>query len=217
MDATGGRVRAITGTLSLAGAPTWSPDGRRLAFEWMPLRLPSTFAQQIAVVNADGSGLRTLTSYTTFKGGTAHPAWSPSGKTILFSGGTSSFERAQTDVWSVRPDGRGAHKLLANADAAAWSADGRRIAFSRRGDIYTATSVATGLRRITRGYYADSLEPSWSPDGTRIVFSTAYYDKSKQETSQCLTVINADGTNRREITKRDPDFWATSPSWQPGT
>ena len=84
-------------------------------------------------------------------------------------------------------------------------------------DIYTATPVASGLRRLTHGYYADGLEPSWPPDGTRIIFSTAHYDKSKQQTSECITVMNADGTNRREITKRNPDFWATSPSWQPGT
>lgn len=218
MDATGAHARAITRLLSLARAPTWSPDGRRLAFEWMPLRLPrGTFAQQVAVVNANGSGLRTLTSYAKFKGGAAHPAWSPNGKTIIFSGGTSSREGGRTDLWSLRPDGRGLHRLLVNADGAAWSPDGRRIAFSRRGDIYTATPAGTSLRQLTHGYYADSLEPSWSPDGARIVFSTAHYDKSKQETSQCITVMNADGANRHEITKRNPDFWAASPSWRPGT
>ncbi len=217
MDATGARVRAITGTLSLAEAPTWSPDGRRLAFEWMPLPPPRNFAQQIAIVSADGTGLRILTSYAMFRGGTADPAWSPDGKTILFSGTTSRLEGARTDLWSVGPDGRGTRKRFGNAGGAAWSPDGRRIAFSRRGDIYTSTPAGTDLRRLTHGYYADSIEPSWSPDGTRIVFSTAHYDKNKQETSQCITIMNADGTRRREITKRNPDFWAASPSWQPGT
>ena len=186
---------------------------------------------RIYLVRADGKGLRQVTmvpnvedvtpvwsptSNAKFKGGTAHPAWSPNVQTILFSGRTSSLEDARTDISSVRPDGHGMHRLLTNADGAAWSPNGRRIAFSRRGDIYTAALAGAGLRQLTHGYYADSLVPSWSPDATRIVFSTAHYNKSKQQTSQCITVMNADGTNR-EITKRDPDFWATSPSWQPGT
>jgi Tol biopolymer transport system component len=215
MDAAGGHVRAITAVLSLGRAPTWSPDGRRLAFEWMPLHPPSNYAQQVAVVNADGSGLRILTSYARFRGGTGHPSWSPNGRTILFSARSSSMEGARTDVWSVRADGRGARRLLANAADAAWSPDGHRIAFSRRGDLYTVTSAGAAPRRLTRGHYADSIEPSWSPDGRQIAFSIAFYDKSKQQTSQSIMVVNADGTNRREITKRDPDFWATSPAWQP--
>jgi Tol biopolymer transport system component len=92
-------------TLRSRHTPTTSPDGRRLAFAWLPLHPPKTgsLSEQIAVINADGSGLRVLTRNTMFKGGAAHPVWSPDGQTLLFSGRMSLAEGARADVWSIRP------------------------------------------------------------------------------------------------------------------
>jgi Tol biopolymer transport system component len=180
----------------------------------MPSRLPSTFAQQVAVVNADGSALRVLTQYRKFKGGTAHPAWSPNGKRILFTGRLSIRDGSAADVWSVRPNGRDLRRLIANASDASWSPDGRRIAFSRRGNIYTATATGTQIRQLTRGSYADATVPAWSPDGSQIAYATMHYDKRENPTAECLTLMGADGSGQHEITRRDPDFWATSPDWQ---
>lgn len=215
MDGAGRHQRAITGSMSLASDPSWSPDGRRLAFSWMPRRLPRMFAQQVAVVHADGRGFRVLTQYARFKGGTGHPAWSPDGNTILFSGRVSDRADARSDVWAVRPSGTGLRRVVADGGDAAWSPDGRAIAFSRRGDIYRASATGKGLRQLTHGHYADSSVPAWSPDGTRIAFTTTHYDKAKSVVGACLTVMNADGSDRREITRRDPDFWAQAPDWQP--
>ncbi|HET8978815.1 MAG TPA: hypothetical protein VFN87_11700 [Solirubrobacteraceae bacterium] len=93
---------------------------------------------------------------------------------------------------------------------------GRRSQCSRARSYWHLTDGAgcawPGLPRAAGEVYW----PAWSPDGTQIVFSTAHYDKSKQQTGQCITVMHADGSGRREITRRNPDFWAASPSWRPG-
>jgi len=52
--------------------PAWSPDGRRIAFQR---------SGEIAVVDADGSNLRVLTSVD----GAVEPAWSPDSRSIVFS------------------------------------------------------------------------------------------------------------------------------------
>jgi TolB protein len=217
MSADGRRLRAITSTFSDVRTPAWSPDGRRLAFASLPLHPPTTGSrsEQIAVIDADGSGLRVLTRNTTFKGGAAHPAWSPDGRMILFSARTSLAERARTDVWSIRPTGSGLRRVIVDASDPSWSPDGHSIAFSRRGDLYTASSAGNLMRQLTRGSYADSVAPDWSPDGAQIAYATTRYDKHRQQVSECLTIIDADGTHRREITKRDLNFWATSPGWRP--
>jgi Tol biopolymer transport system component len=219
MSADGGRLRAISPTFSDARAPAWSPDGRRLVFVSLPLHPPTTgsLSEQIAVINADGSGLRILTRNTMFKGGAALPVWSPDGQTILFSGRMSLAQGARADVWSIRPDGSGLRRVIVDASDPAFSPDGHSIAFSRHGDLYTASSAGNLLRRLTRGYYADSAAPDWSPGGTQIAYATALYDKHQQQVGECLTIIDADGTHRHEITRRDPNFWATSPDWRPAS
>ena len=52
------------------GQPTWSPDGRRLAFKTTQFG-----SNQLAVINADGTGEALLTR--TFRFSEGQPAWSP--------------------------------------------------------------------------------------------------------------------------------------------
>ena len=219
MSADGRRLRAISPTFSDARAPAWSPDGRRLVFVELPLHPPTTrsVSEQITVISADGSSLRVLTRDTMFKGGAAHPVWSPDGQTILFSARMSSAEGARADVCAIHPTGGGLRRLIVDASDPALSPDGHSIAFSRHGDLYIATSAGDRLRRLTHGYYADSSAPDWSPDGTQIAYATALYDNHQQEVAERLTIIDGDGTHRHGLTRRDPNFWATSPDWRPAS
>ena len=58
--------------------------------------------------------------------------------------------------------------LAAGAGSTVTRAEGE-LAFARGGDIYTARTDGTGVRKLTRGSIHDGA-PAWSPDGERIVF-----------------------------------------------
>ena len=115
MNADGSRKRNLTRDRAIDDDyPTWSPDGRRIAF----LRVRAAAARyQLYVVNADGSGLRNLTRIPAPAYSASQLVWSPDGRTIYFG------------RYLVSTDGSGARKLPYIPLTAVWSPDGRQIAF----------------------------------------------------------------------------------------
>jgi Tol biopolymer transport system component/imidazolonepropionase-like amidohydrolase len=87
MPAQGGAAKAITDIFLDARQPSWSPDGRRIAFQ---AYRDSTW--QIWTVNADGTDLKPVTS-SAFDD--REPAWSPDGRRIAFS----SDRGGSYDIW----------------------------------------------------------------------------------------------------------------------
>ena len=112
MNADGSRKRNLTRDRAFDDYPTWSPDGRRIAF----LR-GRGFRGQLYVVNADGSGLRNLTPNQRPGYTYGQLVWAPDGRTIYFG------------RYLVSTDGSGARKLPYIPWTAVWSPDGRQIAF----------------------------------------------------------------------------------------
>ena len=97
---------------------------------------------------------------------------------------------------------------------------GGQIAFAstRSGvpQIYLINVDGTGLKAITNTENG-SCQPSWSPDGTQLVFISPcrargdFYDNSYKDSS--LYLINADGTGQRALTTvPGADF---DPAWSP--
>ncbi len=107
-DAGGTNVRPL-GELN-GIAPAWSPDGSRLAFVSFadhngrtcggPECLPNG---EVYVVNADGSGLRRLTSS---RADDQHPTWSPDGRRLAFASGFE-LKRDGHPPWLVRVSASG--------------------------------------------------------------------------------------------------------------
>lgn len=91
-------------------------------------------------------------------------------------------------------------RLDTNEDEVVNLADGRHL--------YTLDLAASEVTAITSGVYQD-LEPTWSPDGTQIVFS------SNRTTSGSfdLFVINRDGSDLRQLTNIPEN--ARTPVWSP--
>jgi TolB protein len=198
MNADGSDQQNLTPMPGNRGEPRWSPDGQAILFTAVPpgqSRSASGWPHRddVYVMNADGSGQRKLTH--TREAGEFGPAWSPDGQQIAFTqhAGTSGEVR----IFVMNADGSAKHavtpKLAHTGDGwitvtAAWSPDGRRIAFDYHYAIYVVNADGSELRRLAQNAYAFH---SWSPDGRKLIFARL----------PGLWVMNADGSGQRNLTR----------------
>ncbi len=177
MNADGSGVTRLTESPGYDFAPAWSPDGAKIAFTRVDaVSSPGVQGQyDIAVINADGSG---LTKLTDDEGIDQQPAWSPDGRQIAFSSyreGVENFE-----IFVMASDGSGLRQLTNAGDgyvsqAPSWSPDGRTIVFERGGqtipsDICVMRADGSGQTNLTATPDFE-MAPDWSPDASRIVFT----------------------------------------------
>jgi len=80
-------------------------------------------------------------------------------------------------------------------------------------DIYSMNANGTGVTQLTT-YYKDDIDPSWSPDGTKIAFTGEAYDPSVDDYSNQVITMNNDGTGQAALTS-DQYFNKYQPDWSP--
>jgi Tol biopolymer transport system component len=187
--------------------PTWSPDGKRIAFS-----SNRDGNYEIYVMNADGTAQVRLTNDPAED---KHPTWSPDGTKLAFTSGRSTATN-ESDLWVMDPDGSNPTRLLKMTGREAypdWSPNGRRIVFSHFGGgqagIYAIDADGTRLTVLAAG---PDHSPQWSPDGTRIAF-----DGEPNDCKFEIYVMTAAGKDIRQLTSH-PDGCGGSnkhPSWSP--
>jgi len=190
MNADGSGIVRMTTTGS-ARQPSWSPDGRMLAYEFDPYPYG---AGDIAIMDV-GAGEASRRFLGLAPLDASRPAWSPDGTRIAF--GTGDYGKG-TDILAVTLDGSSMTTLLGRAHATlaqgaalgfsgpVWSPDGRRVAalFCRGSSdeceqgigIVTGTSDGSDF-----GYLVDDAATwpynlAWSPDGAVIAFERGWCD-----------------------------------------
>src|SRR3954451_18765240 len=150
-------ARGLTGPVALTAPPdvderepSWSPDGKRIAY----VDDGTVFVLDVATGDSVRLGRRD------------EPAWSPVDDRLL-------VVRDGAIVLTRAVPGATATVLTASGAAPEWSPDGKAIAFTRypaRQGVWRMRADGGHARRLTRGI--DS-HPTWSPDGRRIAFSRA--------------------------------------------
>ena len=97
------------------------------------------------------------------------------------------------------------------ATGVAYSADGRRVAYSLiEGDtsqIWVADADGGNARRLTDSHYGLNASPAWSPDGRRLAFV------SNRGGSPQVYVMNVDGGGVKRLTFQGN--YNQTPDWSP--
>jgi len=133
--------------------PSWSPDGRQIAYSD-----DRAGGHGVYVVNAASTG----ESARRIAGG-FRPAWSPRGDWIAY---VSTAPGAAGGTFVVKPDGTGARQVLSDVTSSVrWSPDGDRLIGVGR---TTAIVEMTRFARTDIGKLADAR---FSPDGRLILYS----------------------------------------------
>jgi len=115
--------------------------------------------------------------------------------------------------WDVNnPPGVAIEQVAIRTDEATWvdvdvSPDGRMVAFNVLGDIYTMPIEGGTPTRIAEGL-AWEVQPRFSPDGTRIAFT------SDRGGGDNIWIMNADGSDKRQLTREDFRLMH-QPTWSP--
>lgn len=183
LDLASGRVRNLTDMPGGDFRPSWSPDGEMLAFSsdrggGFPKargRWEHVHPAAVYVMRADGTEARRLSPQGRLGGS---PKWSPDGRRIVY------YEVDVGDTFRARwlPEQPGVHSRIVSVDIAtgerAEHAAGRglklspqyldrnRIGWLAKSGRRAALAFSSG----ETGSEGDIGNPSWSPDGRRVVY-----------------------------------------------
>ncbi|MGH9224818.1 MAG: DPP IV N-terminal domain-containing protein [Acidimicrobiales bacterium] len=200
MNANGSNPTQLTFTASGSNSPgSWHPDGSAITFQ-------STRDGNFEVykVNIDGTELTRLTNLAVED---SLPAWSPDGTTIAFS---SRRQDPAADVHLMDPDGNVFFNLTNSPGEDSWpdwSPDATQLSFHSRLDdpmgeeIYRIGRDGTGRTRLTFSAggipEAFDLFPHWSPDGTRIAWTSG---RQGDNFGEIYHMRSSDGGDIRRVT-----------------
>ena len=194
--------------------PSWSPNGNRIAFWFMP---PSAGRSDIATISRNGGEIEIVTKDASTNW---NPVWSPDGKFLYFASdrsGNMSFWRVAIDDETGRVQGE--------AEAVSTPSNfNRHLSFSRNGRrmIYVQTDQQSNIQAIKFDSNAQKTvgEPFWitrgdrnlvrpelSPDGSRFVM------RAVRRTQDDIVIVSRDGMQWRDLT--NDKYFDRYPRWSP--
>jgi len=194
--------------------PSWSPNGNRIAFWFMP---PNAGRSDIATISRTGGAIEVVTKDASTNW---NPVWSPDGKFLYFA----SDRSGNMSFWRVAIDEE-TGEVQSEVEAVATPSNfNRHLSFSANGRrlIYVQTDQQSNIQGvkfdpntekivgesfwITRGD-RHIVRPELSPDGTRFVM------RISRRTQDDIVVVSRDGTQWRDLT--NDKFFDRYPRWSP--
>ncbi len=223
MNADGSEQKNLTNSSGNDFNPSWSPDGKKIAFSSIRAGYNKIF-----IINVDSGEPIELTNSLTFSG--IEPSWSPDGKKINFH---SSIQNEE--IYIVNADGSELKKIASTSipgthflmllSPCSWSPTGEKMLFnftlnminnplmghldpySGNGEIFVMNADGSEWKNITNSSSSSESEPSWSPDGNKIAF------KLNRGKDSEICIMNADGTELIRLTNNSSVD--NCPTWSP--
>lgn len=212
LNSDGSEQRRLTEDSVAELAPSWSPDGKHLAY--FALNLASG-AMELRIRELAGNSVLRLSGAGKSMGPAA-PVWSADGQRLAFVGADAG---GRNQVWVLQSDGTGLREISSKAAprGAAWadlSPDGERVVWAadlrEKGMHIMLTELGSGeTKDLSPGLVTGNESPRWSPDGRLIVFASARDDKAGSRSD--IFVMNADGSEVRNLTRHAAEDF--DPRW----
>ena len=220
---------SLTDTWEWESRPTWSPDGRHIAFilldtpgtaTTMDINQPPMQAESLRVMKADGSDERIIAS---LDGWVQSLAWSPQGASIALVVVQDENENREQDdlgidprvLWLFDVESGTTRQLTDDITdwwPIVWTADGAQIIFTRgtfpKTTLYAIDVETEDVTQLAEG----AGSPALSPDGQRI----AYVTYNQYGHPLHLNAVGIDGLDAKRLTGDELEcFWLQDLSWSP--
>jgi TolB protein len=209
-DIFAGKRFLVSSRLGINSGSAFTPDGSSIV-----LTISKGEGPDIYKMNVEGDNLEKITNGP--KGSlNVEPAISPDGKKIAFSSDRSGVPM----VYIMDSDGSNVKRITFAGrynSSPSWSPDGKKLVFAGQDkdhfDLFTVSvDDLTDMQRLTSaktssGKNANNEDPSFSPDGRHIVFTSDRTGKNQ------IYVITTDGTSERRITVDNHNYF--KPKWSP--
>jgi TolB protein len=180
MPAEGGEAVAITSGPAYYFEPAWSPDGKRIALVYL-----RDGNLEVGIMSVNGGSVEPLSPHPRVD---IQPAWSPDGNSLFYVSARAGGFRIFRHDLVTRSD-----TAVTNGIQPAVSPDGKFLAYEQGG--LRVFDLASGQSRLVRDEETEyRMEPSWTPDGTNIVYVT------EDEGSNDIRIVAAAGGEPIELT-----------------
>ena len=188
----------------IVSEPTWSPDGKKLAYTRVSSQGPGhsdIFIFEIA------SG--THTSVTDSDQNSSQPAWSPDGKSMAF------VRRNKMGHYIYMIDLMTREERILTEDGdnkghPSWSPDGSQLVFHRSDSASMGKICVLDVNGFVEKVIfkaLGALDPSWSPDGKQIAF-VSWFGRNESG----VYLMNPNGSGVHQLTAEEPP---QLPVWSP--